>query len=216
MRVLILGGTTEARELHQALGDRAVLALKRTTSFGGADGLARYVRENEITHIVDATHPFATRISANAAGTPAELIRLERPPYAPQPNFTYIAHLREAAIPAHARVLLTTGHHELEHLRDHSAFFLIRALNPPAKPLPRHHELLLAKGPFSLQSELDLIRTQRLTHLVTKDSGGPDAKLRAAAQAGLPVIVIERPRTARPPLTVTSVAEVLALLSAAR
>jgi precorrin-6A/cobalt-precorrin-6A reductase len=214
MRVLILGGTTEARELKQALGDQAILALKRTTAFGGAEGLARYVHEHAITHIVDATHPFATRISANATGTRATLIRLERPPYPPQPNFTYVASLREAPIPADARVFLTTGHHELEHLGDHPAFFLIRALNPPGGRLPRHHELVLAKGPFTLPGELDLIARHRLTHVVSKDSGGPDAKIRAATQAGLEVILLRRPQIAPAPVTVGSVEEVLRYLLA--
>jgi precorrin-6A/cobalt-precorrin-6A reductase len=212
MRVLILGGTSEARALKDALGDQAILALKRNTTFGGAQGLQRYVREHEITHIVDATHPFATQISANATQTQAALIRLVRPPYPPQPNFTYVRSLAEAEIPADARVFLTTGHHELERLQDHPAFFLIRALNAPTTPLPPDHELLLAKGPFSLQSELDLIKTHRLTHLVSKDSGGPDAKLQAATQAGLPVILIQRPQIAPAGRTVTTVADALALL----
>jgi precorrin-6A/cobalt-precorrin-6A reductase len=213
MRVLILGGTTEARELKQALGDRAVLALKRTTTFGGTEGLARYVDENAITHIVDATHPFATRISANAAHAGTTVIRLERPPYAPQPNFTYVEHLEDAEIPQDARVFLTTGHHELDQLQHHPAFFLIRALNPPAPPLPANHVILLAKGPFTLQGELELIAQHRLTHLVSKDSGGPDAKITAATQAKLPVILIQRPPSAQPTLTVATVEEVLVLLS---
>ena len=213
MRVLILGGTTEARELKQALGDRAILALKKDTRFGGPTGLARYVEQNAITHIVDATHPFATQISKNAAATSATLIRLERPPYTPQPHFTYVDSLRNAPIPPDARVFLTTGHHELEALKDHDAFFLIRALNPPPAPLPNRHELILQKGPFTTEHELDLIRTHQLTHLVTKDSGGPDAKIQAANLIKLPVILIKRPPTEQPPLTVAAVEDVLVLLS---
>jgi precorrin-6A/cobalt-precorrin-6A reductase len=186
-----------------------VLALKRTTAFGGAEGLARYVDEHAITHIVDATHPFATAISANAAHTGATLIRLERPPYTPRPNFTYVDSLRDAAIRPDARVFLTTGHHELEALRDHPAFFLVRVLTPPTS-LPQNHELLIAQGPFTLEGELELIRTRRLTHLVSKDSGGPDAKLEAATRAGLPVILIRRPPTHGP--SVSTVGDVLALL----
>jgi precorrin-6A/cobalt-precorrin-6A reductase len=93
-----------------------------------------------------------------------------------------------------ARVFLTTGHHEIDQLREHPAHFLVRALTPPPV-LPRNHELLLAKGPFAFADELELIRSRRLTHLVTKDSGGPDAKLRAARVAGLPVILLRRPAT---------------------
>ena len=192
MRVLILGGTQEARELKAALKDDAILALKRTTAFGGPEGLQRYVDEPRITHIVDATHPFATRISANAATTSATLIRLERPPYPPKPEYTYVESLKDAPIPPTARVFLTTGHHEIEALEDHPAFFLVRAINPPPA-LPRNHSLLLATGPFTLQNELELIERHRLTHLISKDSGGPDAKLEAAAQRHLQVILIKRP-----------------------
>jgi len=203
MAVLILGGTQEARELKALLGDDAILALARTTSFGGADGLARYVREHGITTIVDATHPFATRISANASRAGVRVIRLERPGFTPRPgdDWTYVDHLAQAALPPTARVFLTTGHHEIASLADHPAFFLVRALNPPPT-LPRHHELLLAKGPFALDDECALIDRHRLTHLITKDSGGPDAKLRAARAKGLRVVVIRRP--AKPPAETTA------------
>ncbi|RKQ86229.1 precorrin-6A/cobalt-precorrin-6A reductase [Solirubrobacter pauli] len=194
MRVLILGGTQEARALKALLGDDAILALARTTRFGGADGLARYVREQGITTIVDATHPFATRISANAQHAGVRVIRLERPGFTPQPgdDWTYVDTLADADLPADARVFLTTGHHELETLRAHPAFFLVRALTPPPV-LPPHRELVLAKGPFALAGELELIERHRLTHLVTKDSGGPDAKLEAARKTALRVILIRRP-----------------------
>jgi precorrin-6A/cobalt-precorrin-6A reductase len=194
MRVLILGGTQEARELKERLGDEATLALARTTSFGGAEGLARYVREHGITTIVDATHPFATRISAHAARAGVRVIRLERPGFQPRPgdDWTYVDHLRDAPIPHDARVFLTTGHHEIEALSEHPAFFLVRALTPPPV-LPPRHELLLAKGPFTLEDELELVRTRQLSVLLTKDSGGPDAKLQAARMMILPVILLRRP-----------------------
>jgi precorrin-6A/cobalt-precorrin-6A reductase len=209
MRVLILGGTQEARELEQRLGDRAILALKRTTAFGGPEGLQRYVEAHGITHIVDATHPFATRISANAAQTSATLIRLERPGFTPRPEYLYAPHLKDAPIPASARVFLTTGHHEIEQLEGHPAFFLVRALTPPPT-LPPNHELLLTRGPFSLNNELELIKRHRLTHLISKDSGGPDAKLEAAAQLQLQVILIERPPSAPALATVDEVLQRLA------
>jgi precorrin-6A/cobalt-precorrin-6A reductase len=203
MAVLILGGTQEARELKALLGDDATLALARTTSFGGADGLARYVREHGITTIVDATHPFATRISANAQHAGVRVIRLERPGFTPQPgdDWTYVDTLADAPLPDDARVFLTTGHHEIEALTDHPAFFLVRALNPPPA-LPRHHALILAKGPFAFDDELALIERHRLTHLVTKDSGGPDAKLAAARANGLRVVLIRRP--GKPPAEITA------------
>jgi precorrin-6A/cobalt-precorrin-6A reductase len=206
MAVLILGGTAEARELKDRLGDEAILALKRTHRFGGAEGLKGYAA------IIDATHPFATAISTNATRAGVPLLRLERPPYARRPGdrWTYVDTL-PGAIPAHARVFLTTGHHELAQLEDHPAFFVVRALTAPPT-LPRRHHLVLAKGPFSLASELELIDTHRLDLLVTKDSGGSDAKLRAANQRGLPVILIRRPR--KPPApTASTVDEALRWLA---
>ncbi|MBE2316015.1 precorrin-6A/cobalt-precorrin-6A reductase [Solirubrobacter sp. CPCC 204708] len=210
--MLILGGTQEARELKERLGDRAILALARTTAFGGADGLAHYVAEHGVTTIVDATHPFATRISANARQVGVPVIRLERPGFQRRPgdDWTYVDHLHEAPIPADARVFLTTGHHEIEAVRAHPAFFLVRALTAPSV-LPIHHTLILAKGPFRLEEELELIHAHALTHLITKDSGGPDAKMTAARQAGLPVILLRRPGIEGP--VVHSPEEALVLLS---
>jgi precorrin-6A/cobalt-precorrin-6A reductase len=201
MAVLILGGTAEARALKERLGDGAILALKRTHRFGGVEGLKEYAA------IIDATHPFATAISANAANAGVPLLRLERPPYAQQPGdrWTYADDL--GGIPDDARVFLTTGHHELEQLEDHPAFFLVRALTQPPT-LPQRHHLVLAKGPFSLENELALIDEHRLDLLVTKDSGGPDAKLRAAHARDLPVILVRRPAKAHAP-TVTTVDEAL-------
>ena len=209
--MLILGGTQEARELKDELGDDAILALARTTVFGGPDGLRRYVQRNRIRTIVDATHPFATRISAHAQLAGVPVIRLERPGFQPEPgdDWTYVDHLAAAPIPDDARVFLTTGHHEIEAVADHPAHFLVRALTSPPV-LPPSHELLLAKGPFSLENELELVRTRRLTLVVTKDSGGPDAKLQAARITGLPVILLRRPAIAGP--VVRSPGEALELL----
>jgi precorrin-6A/cobalt-precorrin-6A reductase len=193
MAVLILGGTAEARELAAALPE-AKLSLARRGGFGGAEGLRRYVEENGITRIVDATHPFATRISASAQHAGVPLLRLQRPPYEPRPgdDWTYVDRLQDAPIPTAARVFLTTGHQEIEAIAHRENFFLVRALTPPPT-LPRHHHLILAKGPFTLAHELALIDEHRLSLLVTKDSGGPDAKLRAANARHLPVILVRRP-----------------------
>lgn len=215
MAVLILGGTQEARELKDVLGDKAILALARTTTFGGADGLKRYVEQHGITTIVDATHPFATRIAANATHAGVPIIRLERPGFQRRPGdvWTYVDSLTGAPIAADARVFLTTGHHEIDTLRRHEAFFLVRALNPPPSLPPRHH-LILAKGPFTLQDELALIDAHRLTLLVTKDSGGPDAKLRAARQRGLPVVILKRPLKSHAKATFFTPTQVAVHLSA--
>src|SRR3954449_9615964 len=187
MTVLILGGTQEARELAERLGDRATLSLARDGGFGGPEGLKRYVAEHGIEKILDATHPFATRISAAARAAGVPYLRLQRPPFTV--SAAYVDHLHEAELPDDARVFLTTGHAEIEALREHPAFFLVRALTPPPT-LPPRHELILARGPFSLENELRLIDRHRLTHLVSKDSGGPDAKLRAAERRGLTIVLM--------------------------
>src|SRR3954471_6569404 len=106
MAVLILGGTQEARELAQRLGDQAILSLARDGGFGGREGLRRYVEQHGITKILDATHPFATRISASARDAGVPYLRLERPPYAPRVA-TYVDRLHDAGLPARARVFLT-------------------------------------------------------------------------------------------------------------
>src|SRR5690242_6506407 len=129
MTVLILGGTQEARELKERLGVQAILSLARDGGFGGPEGLKRYVAENHIKQIIDATHPFATRISENATHAGVPLLRLERPPF--QVEATRIDHLRDAVLPHDARVFLTTGHAEIEAVADHPAFFLVRALTRP-------------------------------------------------------------------------------------
>jgi precorrin-6A/cobalt-precorrin-6A reductase len=204
MAVLILGGTQEARALKEQLGDSAILSLARDGGFGGPDGLARYVAEHEIEKILDATHPFATRISASARAAGVPYLRLERPPFTA--DATYVNSLKKLDLPTDARVFLTTGHAEIEALSHHPAFFLVRALTPPPT-LPPRHELILAKGPFTLENELRLIDTHRLTHLVSKDSGGPDAKLKAAAERGLEIILVKRPP--KPGPSVATVEEAL-------
>src|SRR3954470_22087087 len=149
MTVLILGGTQEARELKEQLGDRAILSLARDGGFGGVEGLKRYVTTHAIEKIIDATHPFATRISANATQAGVPYLRLERPPF--EVDATRVDRLEQAPLPADARVFLTTGHQGIEALNGHAAFFLVRALTaPPA--LPPRHELVLARGPFSLEN----------------------------------------------------------------
>src|SRR4051812_6767560 len=210
MTVLILGGTQEARELKAQLGDRAILSLARDGGFGGPAGLKRYVEDHAIEAIIDATHPFATRISANATHAGVPLMRLERPPF--DADAPYVDSLADLDLPDDARVFLTTGHQGIEVLQDHPAFFLVRALSEPPI-LPPRHELVIARGPFALAGELELIDRHRLTHLVSKDSGGPDAKLRAAKERGLAIVLVRRPP--KPGPSVATVAEALRWLQTA-
>lgn len=221
--VLILGGTGEARALAAALdetpGIRAVSTLAgrianprlpagevRVGGFGGPDGLAAYLRAEGVDAVVDATHPFAERMSWSASQACGEtgtaLLRLERPAFARDPAIAWheVGSLEAAAarLPALGRrVFLTTGRQGLAAfaaVRD--AFFLVRCVEAPdPAALPPEHELVLDRGPFTVDGELALIDRHGLDVLVTKDSGGAmtQAKLAAARERGLPVIVVARP-----------------------
>jgi precorrin-6A/cobalt-precorrin-6A reductase len=238
--VLVLGGTAEARELAAVLdrepATRVVSTLAgrvveprlpagevRIGGFGGPDGLATYLRDEHIGAVIDATHPFAERMSASAhsACERAEvpLLRLERPPFAQRADDDWrrVATLDAAArlIPATGRrVFLTTGRQGLAAFAGvEDAFFLVRCVDSPQPPLPRNHELLLSRGPFTFAGELRLIDRHRLDVLVTKDSGGEhtQAKLDAARIRKMPVIIVARPpRLATP--AVATVGEALAWL----
>lgn len=234
--ILILGGTAEARELAAGLhadGFAVMTSLAgrvsrprlpagqaRIGGFGGPDALARWIAGHDVRVVVDATHPFAERISASAAqacpqaGIP--LLRLQRPGWGERTgdDWLWVDDLDDAAaaIAPAARVLLTTGRQGLSAFaaRD-DAWFLVRCVDPPDPPLPRHHELLLDRGPYTLGGELKLLDTHHIAVVVTKDSGGPHtvAKLDAARERGLPVIVVRRRRREADVKTVETVAEAL-------
>jgi precorrin-6A/cobalt-precorrin-6A reductase len=219
--VLILGGTAEARELaarlhHDGVAVTSSLAGRvanprlpvgevRVGGFGGPRALARWLTEHDVAAIVDATHPFAERITAsaaqaaNAAGVP--LLRLERPGWSDRPGdrWRWVDDLDAAAAAIAGlgdRVLLTTGRQGLAAFAAVGhAWFLVRCVDPPDPPLPPRHELLLDRGPHSLEGELALIDRHAIDLVVTKDSGGrhTEAKLDAARERGLPVIVVRRP-----------------------
>jgi precorrin-6A/cobalt-precorrin-6A reductase len=232
MRVLILGGTAEARELAGALharGDHVLTSLAgavpdperpagetRIGPIETAEDLARLAASYDV--VVDATHPFATRVSALAAQARIPLVRLDRPPWreGPGDRWTRVPDIAAAAraIPADARVLLTTGRRALAKFSHSPAFFLIRAITAPPPPLPARHELLLDRGPYETEQELALIDRHRIDLIVTKDSGGPatEAKLTAARERGLPVIVVDRPAPPPGVPTRATVAEVLSAL----
>ncbi|MEA2361419.1 MAG: precorrin-6A/cobalt-precorrin-6A reductase [Thermoleophilaceae bacterium] len=241
-RVLILGGTAEARELAAALDADGVQVISslagrvsrprlpvgevRIGGFGGPEGLADWLRDHPVEAVVDATHPFAERISASAArACPAagvELLRLERTGWSERPGDSWhwvddLAQAAEAVERLGRRVLLTTGRQGLEAFAGvQSAWFLIRCVDPPDAPLPPHGEVLLDRGPYELSGELDLIDRHGIDLVVTKDSGGgqTSAKLAAARERGLPVVVVRRPPRPRVP-TVTTVTDALAWLARA-
>ncbi|MFF8102362.1 cobalt-precorrin-6A reductase [Streptomyces sp. NPDC016640] len=236
--VLVLGGTTEARELAAALTARpgtrvttslagrvsrpgAVAGEVRVGGFGGAEGLAEWLREQCADAVVDATHPFAETITANAARAAAAaglpLVVLRRPGWHPGPRDHWhpVSSLPAAAdlLPRLGhRVFLTTGRLGLAafaHLRE--LRFVARSVEPPEPPMPPHTHVLLARGPFTAAGETDLLREHRIDVLVTKDSGGAatSAKLTAARDLGLPVVVVRRPPL---PDGVTAVPDVRAAL----
>jgi len=221
--VLVLGGTGEARALAAALdgarGTRVISTLAgriadprlpagevRIGGFGGPDGLAAYIGAEGVDAVVDATHPFAERMSWSAfaacARTGTKLLRLERPPFQRDPviDWREAGSLSDAAglLPqAGRRVFLTTGRQGLAAFAPVTgAVFLIRCVDAPdPAALPSDHAVLLDRGPFTREGELALIDRHALDVLVTKDSGGEmtQAKLAAARERGLPVIVVARP-----------------------
>ncbi|MER5732761.1 cobalt-precorrin-6A reductase [Streptomyces sp. NPDC002138] len=226
--VLILGGTTEARRLAELLAAEPEPGLTVTTSlagrvtnpvlppgasriggFGGPQGLATWLHTHAVDAVVDATHPFAERMSFNAAtacataGVP--LLALRRPAWTPAPgdDWHHVPTLAAAAaaLPAlGSRAFLTTGRTDLAafaHLD--GTWFLARSVDAPTAPLPWQTHVLLARGPFTLDGERELIREHRIDVLVTKASGGSATapKLAAAREAGIPVLVVDRPPVPR-------------------
>lgn len=237
LRVLILGGIGEARRLAEALTGRPgvsvvsslagrVLAPKlppgeiRIGGFGGVAGLTAWLHAERIGAVVDATHPFAAVISASAVRAAAEvgipLLALRRPGWQPGPgdDWHWVPSLAAAAtaLPGLGRrAFLTTGRQQLAafaHLDD--ICFLLRAVEPPEPPLPARLDVVLDRGPFTVDGELALLDRHRIDVLVTKDSGGEAtaAKLIAARRRAVPVLIVARP-PAPAAARVTTVAEAL-------
>jgi precorrin-6A/cobalt-precorrin-6A reductase len=220
-RVLLLGGTSEASRMAQALSAAGIDAVfsyagrtetpvvqplpTRVGGFGGIAGLAGYLDREAVTHLIDATHPFAAQISRNAvaacalAGT--RLLALERPPWtaAGGDRWRCVADIPAAvaALPAEpGRIFLAIGRQNLAPFAARSEhYYLLRIVDRPAvSPLPGA-DIIVARGPFTPAADLALMQAHRITHLVAKNSGGEGAyaKLNAAGTLGLPVILIERP-----------------------
>ncbi|MDX8033229.1 cobalt-precorrin-6A reductase [Lentzea sp. BCCO 10_0856] len=209
--ILILGGTGEARELASRVPAISSLAGRvssprlppgevRVGGFGGVDGLVQWLRDNDIHAVVDATHPFARQITANAfeacgqVGVPFLILR--RPGFTPVDGWHWVDSVAEAArnLPGE-RVFLTTGRQDLAEFAACPQWFLARMVEPPSPPMPARIEVLLSRGPFTVDGELGLMRSREIDVLVTKDSGGAmtSAKLEAARQLGVPVVIVRRP-----------------------
>lgn len=221
MRVLVLGGTAEARALAALLvaqGDDVESSLAgrvrnpalpagrvRVGGFGGAPGLADHLTATRTDVLVDATHPFATRISANAAvaaraaGVP--LVRLLRPGWRGHPlasGWHWVGdydRARQAAEQLGGRPFLTTGRQTLPHFGSWVGRDVLVRVVEPLEQVPDGWSVLLDRGPYDVAGELALLRAEAVGVLLTKDSGGTytAAKLEAAARAGVPVVIVERP-----------------------
>ncbi|MFJ6185638.1 cobalt-precorrin-6A reductase [Streptomyces sp. NPDC092295] len=221
--VLILGGTTESRRLAERLHGHGRLRVTsslagrvarpvpppgdvRIGGFGGAEGLARWLREHRVDALIDATHPFADTISHNAAHavrlTHVPLLSVRRPSWVPVAGDDWhaVGSLAEAAGKLAAlrcaRVFLTTGRMGLAAFAHLDAvWFLVRSVDAPEPPCPARTEVLLDRGPFTLDGEREILRRHRVDVVVTKDSGGAATapKLTAAREAGVPVVVVRRP-----------------------
>ncbi len=220
--LLILGGTSEARALANAVSEAGIDALysyagrtaspvtlpipTRVGGFGGAEGLAGYIRQVGFTHVVDATHPFAAKMSHNAAaaceanGTP--LIALVRPPWQPELEDIWIhAPDMESAVASLAtdpqRVFLAIGKKEVVRFKAQPQHhYLLRVVDPPKSPPPLpNHEIVVARGPFDIESDRRLLEQHEIGLVISKNAGGAGAyaKIAAARQLGLPVVMIDRP-----------------------
>jgi precorrin-6A/cobalt-precorrin-6A reductase len=214
VRILLLGGTTEARALANRLSDHEVISslagrvrepvlpdgVVRVGGFGGADGLATWLRDEKIDAVVDATHPFAARITRNAYAAAHQVgvrhVVLRRPGFPIRPEYDVVpdVHAAASAIPPGARVFLTIGRQQVSAFIHADAWFLVRAIDPPTVMPPRHI-VLLERGPFDVAGEVELIRRHRIDLLVTKNSGGDAtaAKLTAARELDVKVVMIDRP-----------------------
>ncbi|MCK1361020.1 cobalt-precorrin-6A reductase [Bradyrhizobium sp. 199] len=239
-RALILGGTSDASLLAEAVARAGIDALysyggrtcapadqplpTRIGGFGGVSGLADTIRREAITHVIDATHPFAAEMSRNAvaacAATDTPLIALERAPWARAPgdNWIEVADVSAAVVAlseAPAKIFLAIGR---QHIAPFAArpqhIYTLRFVDPPEAPLLFAADMIVSRGPFTLDGELEMMRARGIAWIVARNSGGAGAraKIDAARMLGLPVIMISRPELPERQ-RVESVTEVMQWLS---
>lgn len=220
--VLLLGGTTEASALARLLAAQGIAATLsyagrtgnpreqpvpvRVGGFGGVAGLASYLRDRAITHLVDATHPFAATMSANAVAAAQEVsvphIALTRPAWEPDAGdrWSHLADI-EGAVAALSgpprQIMLALGRMHVDAFAAQPQHhYLLRFVDAPDQPpaLP-HHTLIVDRGPFTVTSDRALMQAHAIDLVVCKNAGGTgaEAKLIAARELGLPVLMIDRP-----------------------
>ncbi|WP_127114300.1 cobalt-precorrin-6A reductase [Shimia sediminis] len=220
--LLVLGGTTEASALARALAEREVQATfsyagrvdtprpqpipHRVGGFGGVDGLARYFADHNISHVIDATHPFAAQMSWNAFHACAQggvpLLALTRPPWAAQSGdrWHHVPDIKGAVAaldgPAE-RIMLALGRLHMEAFAAQPQHhYILRLVDAPKTPpaLP-HHTVIVARGPFTVDGDTTLFTEHAIDRVVCKNAGGAgaEAKLHAARALRLPVVMIDRP-----------------------
>ncbi|KNG94027.1 cobalt-precorrin-6A reductase [Pseudaestuariivita atlantica] len=222
MRLLLLGGTSEASSLATVLAGLGIDAVfsyagvtrrpkaqplpTRTGGFGGVPGLVAYLRTEAITHVIDATHPFAAQMSRNAVAACAEagvaLTAFERPPWPPRPGWTRVPDMDAAiaALPEQgARVFLAIGKQQVDAFAARPGnFYLLRMIDPPeAPPALPDHACVVGRGPFTQAGDRALMQAHGITYLVAKNGGSDSAvaKLDAADALGVRTVMIDRPVT---------------------
>jgi precorrin-6A/cobalt-precorrin-6A reductase len=222
-RILILGGTSEASELAAILSPRIDLrvisslagrvsqptlpmGIVRIGGFGGIDGLIAYLAQENVAAVIDATHPYASKISRNAelacASLNLPLIAYKRPQWNPEEGDCWIPvpDVEAAASLVNergSRVFLSIGRQELGAFSGcNEAWFLVRSIDAPDERLPAHSKLLLERGPFHFEAEMQMLRREGINRIVSKNSGGAAtySKIVAARTLRIPVVMLERPR----------------------
>ena len=221
-KVLILGGTTEANQLAGLFADKRIPAIysyagrvnkpkkqpieSRVGGFGGVDGLIQYINNNKITHIIDCTHPFAQQMSINAYSAASKngtkLLSYSRPAWVANAddNWQSVGCISAAVDLLKGdprRIFLAIGRMHLgEFKSQHQHFYLLRLIDKPTEALFfDNYEAIIDKAPFSVEQEIVLLLTHKIDLVVCKNAGGmaSEAKLIAARELNLPVIMIERP-----------------------
>lgn len=222
MRALILGGTAEARALAKRLvgegwfvtsslagrvsNPKLPVGNVRIGGFGGPAGLTRWLISDATEVIIDATHPYAERISESAAeaarATGIPLVALHRPAWENQPgdNWVEVSSMQEAADVVADRFyspFLTIGRQQLAPFAsDSNGRYLIRCVEQPVPPLPKNRKIILSRGPYDVEAERKLMRDYAVDCVVTKNSGGAAtyAKIEAARDLKKPVVIVQRPQ----------------------